>query len=92
MEPARTEDQANDNHGNRSETFVMKRKLLFALLWLLPCYFAGFFLTLWLLPLLGGSSHDSSMEAAMTGAFVIGPLGALVGSVTAACVVRGTLP
>ena len=33
----------------------------------------------WLVSLLSSNTHDRSVEAAMTGAFVLGPLGAVVG-------------
>jgi len=67
----------------------MRRKLLHALLWLLPCYFAGLFAGLWLIPLIGGNRHDSSVEAAMTAIFVTGPLTAIVGVLISLLVVRG---
>ena len=37
--------------------------------------FAGYFLIDWL----SSNTHDRSVEAAMTSAFVLGPLGAVVG-------------
>ena len=58
----------------------MKSALL-ALLWAVPLYFAGLFGGIWLLPLLSGYRHDGSVEAVMTGAFVLGPLAALAGFV-----------
>lgn len=42
-------------------------------------YFAGLFCTLALLPLMSGNTHDGSVEAAMTGAFISGPISALAG-------------
>ena len=52
-----------------------------ALLWAVPLYFIGLFGGIWLLPLLSGNMHDGPVEAAMTGAFVLGPLAALAGFV-----------
>jgi hypothetical protein len=50
-----------------------------AILWAVPGYFIGLFGCLWLLPHLSGNTHDGSVEASMTGAFVFGPLFALAG-------------
>jgi hypothetical protein len=38
---------------------------------------------------LSGNTHDRSVEAAMTGAFVLGPLGAAVGCLVAFVHTRG---
>ena len=45
---------------------------------LIAGYFAGLFGGMWLVQSLSTNSHDRALEAAMTGAFVIGPLCALV--------------
>jgi hypothetical protein len=45
-------------------------------------YFAGFFGTLILQPLVSSNTHDGSIEAAMTGAFLSGPLTTLAGFLT----------
>lgn len=50
------------------------RRVLLALSWAIPSYFLGLFSCLWLLPYFSQNQHDSSIEAAMTGAFVFGPL------------------
>ncbi len=55
------------------------KSLLLAALWMIPFYFLGLFGCLWLLPYLSPNSHDASIEAAMTGAFFVGPLAALAG-------------
>jgi len=39
--------------------------------------FVGYFLIQWF----SSNTHDRSVEAAMTGAFVVGPLGAVIGFV-----------
>ena len=44
-------------------------------------YVVGLFGGLGLVSLLSSNQHDRSMEAAMTGAFVVGPLAALLFSV-----------
>jgi ABC-type uncharacterized transport system permease subunit len=55
------------------------KTIFLAILWSIPAYFVGLFGGLWLLPLVSGHTHDGSVEAAMTGAFVLGPLAALAG-------------
>jgi len=45
---------------------------------LIAGYLAGLFGGMWLVESLSTNSHDRALEAAMTGAFVIGPLCALV--------------
>ncbi len=42
-------------------------------------YFIGLFGGMWLINSFSSNTHDRSVEAAMTAAFVIGPLTALVG-------------
>ncbi|MFN8007620.1 MAG: hypothetical protein U0V70_11455 [Terriglobia bacterium] len=64
----------------------MKRKILFGLVWMVPSYCLGLFGCLFLLPLLSGNTHDVSVEAAMTGAFLFGPLAAIVGFFVAATI------
>ncbi len=60
---------------------VMKSVLL-ALIWPVPGYFIGLFGGIWLVPYLSRNAHDGSVEAAMTGAFLIGPLLAVAAFVT----------
>lgn len=55
--------------------------VLLAVLWMVPFYFVGLFGCLWLLPLISPNSHDSALEAAMTGAILCGPLAAATGFV-----------
>jgi heme A synthase len=62
----------------------MLRRILIGLLWAVPAYLAGAFGGGFLLYLLSPNRHDRSLEAAMTGAFVLGPLAAIVGFVTGA--------
>ena len=54
------------------------------LLWAIPGYLAGAFGGGYLITLLSSNNHDRSVEAAMTGAFVLGPLGALIAFVIGA--------
>jgi MFS family permease len=61
---------------------VLKR-LLIAFTAGTVAYVAGGLLGGWLVSLLSSNTHDRSIEAAMTGAFVIGPLAAIVGFVAA---------
>jgi hypothetical protein len=44
-------------------------------------YIAAAFAGYWLIEWFSSNTHDRSLEAAMTSAFVIGPLGALAGFV-----------
>ena len=57
----------------------MLRRLLRGLLWAAPSYLAGAFGGGYLLYLTSANLHDRELEAAMTGAFVLGPLAALLG-------------
>lgn len=59
----------------------MARRILFAVLWAVPSYLAGAFGGGMLISLLSSNQHDRSVEAAMTGAFVTGPLAGIVGLV-----------
>jgi uncharacterized membrane protein len=56
----------------------MARRILIALLATLAGYLVGAVGGGWLVSLLSSNTHDVSVEAAMTGAFVTGPLAALV--------------
>jgi hypothetical protein len=64
---------------------VVARALLGALAGYLVGAFGGGFLV----SALSGNTHDRSVEAAMTGAFVLGPLGAAVGCLVAFLRARG---
>ena len=57
------------------------KAVLLAFLWGIAFYFIGLFGGLGILPLVSTNSHDGGVEAAMTGAFVLGPLLALAGGV-----------
>lgn len=57
----------------------MLKRILFGLFGAIPSYFVGLFGCLWLLPILSVNRHDPSVEAAMTGAFIVGPLAAAAG-------------
>ena len=59
----------------------MLRRILIGLLWAVPSYLVGAFGGGYLLYALSGNQHDPSVEAAMTGAFVLGPLAGIVGLV-----------
>ena len=61
----------------------MLKRLLLALAAGIAAYVAGGVLGGWLVSLLSSNTHDRSVEAAMTGAFVIGPIAALIGFVAA---------
>jgi hypothetical protein len=51
--------------------------LLFAIVGLVVAAVAGYFLILWF----SSNAHDRSVEASMTGIFVCGPIGAVLGFV-----------
>ncbi len=59
----------------------MLRRIGFGLLWGLVTYLIGAFGGGYLLTLLSSNTHDKELEAAMTGAFVFGPLAGIVGFV-----------
>jgi hypothetical protein len=54
------------------------RRLLIGLLWAVPAYVIGALGGGYLVSMLSSNTHDRSIEAAMTGAFVFGPLVAVV--------------
>jgi len=58
--------------------------LLRGLAWAVPGYIVGAFGGGYLISLLSSNTHDVSVEAAMTGAFVCGPLLALIAFATGA--------
>jgi hypothetical protein len=62
----------------------MMRRIGFGLLWAIPSYLTGAFGGGYLIDVLSSNQHDRSVEAAMTGAFVLGPLGAVIGFVVGA--------
>jgi hypothetical protein len=61
----------------------MLRRFGFGMLWAVPAYLVGAFGG-YLVSLLSSNTHDRSLEAAMTGAFVLGPLSAVAGVVVGA--------
>lgn len=63
-------------------------KLAWILLGLAGGYVVGAFGGGYLIELLSSNRHDRSVEAAMTGAFVTGPIGAVVGAIGAALLRR----
>lgn len=67
------------------------RMLMFALAGVLAGYLVGAFGGGVLIDALSANTHDRSVEAAMTGAFVTGPLGALVGLIAALLLARKNL-
>ena len=60
------------------------RRLGFGVLWAIPAYLVGAFGGGFLVSLLSSNTHDRSVEAAMTGAFVLGPLAGFIGFVVGA--------
>lgn len=67
------------------------RMLMFALAGLVTGYLLGAFGGGVLIDALSANMHDKSVEAAMTGAFVTGPLGAVVGLIAALRLARKNL-
>ena len=59
------------------------RRLGFAFLFALVGYVLGAGLGYGLVTGLSGNRHDKELEAAMTGAFATGPLGAVIGAIAA---------
>jgi hypothetical protein len=68
--------------------------MLNGVLWGIAAYCAGAFAGGYLVYLLSVNRHDRDLEAAMTGAFVIGPLAGLIGLVAGVVRARSksTLP
>jgi hypothetical protein len=66
----------------------MLRRIGFGLLWMIPSYLVGAFGGGYLIDVLSSNQHDRSVEAAMTGAFVLGPIAAIVGFVIGAARAR----
>jgi len=64
------------------------RRALVGLVWAVPSYLVGAFWGGYLLYLVSSNSHDRSLEASMTGAFVLGPLAAVVGFIVGAARTR----
>jgi hypothetical protein len=62
----------------------MLRRFGFGVLWAIPAYLFGAFGGGYLVSMLSSNPHDRSVEAAMTGAFVVGPLAGLIGFVIGA--------
>jgi ABC-type phosphate transport system permease subunit len=62
----------------------MLRRVRCGVLWAIPAYLVGAFGGGFLVSLLSSNTHDRSIEAAMTGAFVLGPLAGLIGFVVGA--------
>jgi hypothetical protein len=54
------------------------RRIAIGLLWGAPFYFVGLALGMWLVNEFSSNTHDRSFEAAVTGAFVTGPLTAVL--------------
>ena len=57
----------------------MLRRLVLGLLWGVPAYLVGAFGGGYFIYLTSTNRHDRSLEASMTGAFVLGPLAAVIG-------------
>ena len=68
----------------------MLRRLGHGLLWGVPAYLLGAFGGGYLVSQFSSNMHDRSLEAAMTGAFVLGPLVGIIGFLVGA--VRATPP
>lgn len=64
------------------------RRVLVGLLYAVPSYLLGAFGGGYAVSLLSSNQHDRSVEAAMTGAFVLGPVAAVIAFV--AGVIRGS--
>jgi hypothetical protein len=67
------------------------RKLLISLAGLVAGYLVGAFGGGVLVDALSANTHDRAVEAAMTGAFLTGPLGAVIGLIAALGLARKNL-
>lgn len=70
----------------------MLKRFILALVLAIPFYLAGAFGGGMLVYQLSSNSHDRDMEAAMTGAFALGPAAALVGILVVLFWPRRTVP
>jgi hypothetical protein len=77
-------------HGCR-RTSVLGR-IARAILWGVAFYVGGLALGIGLVSALSGNAHDRSVEAAMTGAFVVGPIAGVFGLVLGALRSRSRAP
>ena len=57
----------------------MARRFAIALVWAAVGYLVGAFGGVYAISVLSTNTHDGSVEAAMSGAFVTGPIGAVMG-------------
>ncbi len=64
-------------------------RVVTGMLWAAAGYLAGAFGGGWLVSTLSSNAHDPGVEAAMTGAFVIGPLAAIAAFVAGFAQARG---
>ena len=62
----------------------MLRRFVVGTLWAVAAYVLGALGGGWFIYLTSTNAHDRALEAEMTGAFVLGPLAAVVGFVVAA--------
>ena len=69
----------------------MLRRLGFGLLFAVVAYVAAAFASYFLISAFSSNVHDRSVEAAMTSAFIFGPVGALLGFV-GGCIFGGRRP
>ena len=70
----------------------MFRRLVIGALWAVPAYVVGALGGGSLIYLTSTNRHDRSLEAAMTGAFVLGPLVAILGFLVGAIRVKRLVP
>jgi hypothetical protein len=62
----------------------MGRRIAIAFVWAVVGYLAGAFGGGYAISVLSSNTHDVSVEAAMSGAFVTGPVGAVMGALVGA--------
>ena len=55
------------------------RRIAFGVLWAVPAYLIGAFGGGYLISVLSSNTRDRSLEAAMTGAFLCGPIAGVIG-------------
>jgi len=65
-------------HQRDAEAAILRR-IAIGVLWAVPAYLLGAFGGGYLIYPTSTNQHDPSVEASMTGAFVLGPLAAVVG-------------
>lgn len=64
------------------------RRVLYSVIGLVGGYLSGAATGMTVITLFSGNTHDKALEAVMTAAFVVGPIGAVLGLLTGLALAR----